>query len=156
MADASKLNAQAPKSSKSVRSVRFLEKAKAARSTPNLNAVAKVSVQEASPVPPIPRDATLTPAIKRPTDTPANQSGEVAPQELEIDLNDGGIYLTLDPEWRSSRGDVFLTFLSPIPDEIPDSPIIHRRHSWLSYSLGRVCRGLCVSLRMRSHQPGPG
>jgi hypothetical protein len=94
-----------------------------------LNAVAKAGVQEASPVPPIPRDATLTPAIKRPTDTPANRSGEVAPQELEIDLNDGGIYLTLDPEWRSSRGDVFLTFLSPIPDEIPDSPIIHRRHS---------------------------
>ena len=125
VADASKLDEQAPKRAKPAR-LGFLNRAKAARSTPNLKEVAKASAQEAPPVPPIPHGATLTPPTTQP---PATPTDEEASEELEIDFNDGCIYLTLDPEWRSSQGDVFLKFLSPIPDEIPDSPILHRCQS---------------------------
>lgn len=44
-----------------------------------------------------------------------------------------GIYLTLDPDWRISRGEALLSFLSPIPHDYdpfrPDSPILHRHQS---------------------------
>jgi len=140
VADASEPKEQPPKSAKSIPSAKFLSRAKAARSTPNLNAAAKADAQEAPlVVPPIPckataptpiiKQSTATPTIKQATNTPVNQSGEAASQEPEIDFNDGGIYLTFDPDGRTSCGDAVLTFLSPIPDEIPDSPIIHRRHS---------------------------
>ncbi|OAX39514.1 hypothetical protein K503DRAFT_865372 [Rhizopogon vinicolor AM-OR11-026] len=141
VADASKSDEQVPSSSKPIRSKKFLSRAKAARSTPDLNASAKADAQHVSPaVPPIPREAPSpapakqpakapAPATKQPEKPPTNQGGEAPAPELEINLNDGGIYLTFDPDWRTSCGDVVLTFLSPIPDEIPDSPIMHRRHS---------------------------
>jgi len=51
----------------------------------------------------------------------------------ELMTDDGGIYLTIDSDWRSSRGEAMLTFLSPIPQDYdpfrPDSPIMHRHRS---------------------------
>lgn len=109
---------------------------KAARSTPNLNAATKAGAQMNSrSVRFAPREAIAsTPASKRPiyasldqlaststrshpTDAPVDELGE-ASQALGIDVNDGNIYLTLDPDYRSSRGEAILTFLSPISDEI--------------------------------------
>ncbi|KAG0691877.1 hypothetical protein DFH29DRAFT_883511 [Suillus ampliporus] len=98
--DAQKSEDHAPKTSKHVR---FLNTAKVARSTPNLNAAAKADAQRAPPpAHPTLHEATASPpAIKQATDTHVGQLDE-ASQELGIDLNDGGIYLTFDPEWRSS------------------------------------------------------
>lgn len=109
---------------------------KAARSTPNLNAAIKAGAQMNSrSVRFAPREAIAsTPASKRPiyasldqlaststrshpTDAPVDELGE-ASQALGIDVNDGNIYFTLDPDYRSSRGEAILTFLSPISDEI--------------------------------------
>lgn len=51
----------------------------------------------------------------------------------ELMTDDRGIYLTIDSEWRNSRGEAMLTFLSPIPQDYdpfrPDSPILHRHRS---------------------------
>ena len=51
----------------------------------------------------------------------------------ELVTNDGGIYLTIDSDWRNSRGGAMLTFLTPIPQDHdplrPDSPILHRHRS---------------------------
>ncbi|KAG1750087.1 hypothetical protein EDB19DRAFT_1629184, partial [Suillus lakei] len=112
------------------RSQKFLNTAKAARPTPNMNAADKAGAQK------IPRsarfapcDATAsTPIPTQPTDASVDQLDE-ASQELGIDVNDGGIYLTFDPDWRSSRGEAVLTFLSPIPDETQNSLLIRRRRS---------------------------
>jgi len=80
-------------------------------------------------VPPVLREASIhAPVPKKSANSPANQSSGAEPEALPIDPNDGGIYLTFDPDRKTSCGDVFMTFLSPIPDEMPDSPIIHRRH----------------------------
>ncbi|KAG1733577.1 uncharacterized protein EDB91DRAFT_1251242 [Suillus paluster] len=97
--DAQKIDEQAPKNPKHVRFQNVLN-------TGNVSPA----------VHPMPREAAAsTPTVRKPTGTPVTRLDQTA-QELGIDLNDGGIYLTLDPEWRSSSGEVVLTFLSPIPD----------------------------------------
>ncbi|KAG2140152.1 hypothetical protein DEU56DRAFT_911854 [Suillus clintonianus] len=132
--DSQKLEEKEPNISMPIRSHDFLNRAKAARSTPNLNAAAKAGAQKASfSVHPIPHEATAsTPMLTQPTNAPVNQLDEVS-QALGIDVNDGGIYLTFDPDWRSSSGEAVLTFLSPIPDETPSSPLVHRRRSFQSF-----------------------
>ncbi|KAG1770980.1 hypothetical protein EDD22DRAFT_1047558 [Suillus occidentalis] len=132
------------KASRRTRSQKFLDTGKAARSTPNLNAATKAGVQMNSRyVQFVPCEAIAsTPASKRPiyaslnqlvstsahshpTDAPVDELDETS-QALGIDVNDGNIYLTLDPDCRSSRGEAVLTFLSPIPDKISNSTRTHR------------------------------
>lgn len=69
---------------------------------------------------------TFTSAPTHSIDAPGDEFDETS-QALGIDMNDGGIYLTFDPDCRSSRGEAVLTFLSPIPDETHSPPIPQHR-----------------------------
>ncbi|KAG2756962.1 hypothetical protein P692DRAFT_20860400 [Suillus brevipes Sb2] len=133
--------------SRPTRSQKFLDIGKAARSTPNLNAATKAGAHMISrsvrfapceaiastPAPKRPIYAPLnqlasTSTRSHPTDAPVDELDE-ASQALGIDVNDGNIYLTLDPDCRSSRGEAVLTFLSPIPNEISNSTLIPRHRT---------------------------
>ncbi|KAG0694692.1 hypothetical protein DFH29DRAFT_959082 [Suillus ampliporus] len=100
-----------------------------------------------SPIPDETPDSPIiplsTPVIKwQSTNAPVNELDDVSQEPgIELDhggidmdhgdiyLDDGGIYLTFDPEWRSSCGEVILTFLLPIPNETSNSPLIPWSHS---------------------------
>jgi hypothetical protein len=117
--DAQKLEEKEPKTSRPTRSHKFSESdtGKAARSTSNLNLAANARARKISrSVRFAPCEATAsTFAPMHSTDAPVDELDETS-QALGIDVNDGGIYLTFDPDCRSSRGEAVLTFLSPIPD----------------------------------------
>ncbi|KAG6332176.1 hypothetical protein ID866_6915 [Astraeus odoratus] len=94
---------------------------KNAISTPDLKDRVKATTQaEARDVPPVP-----------PLTTAMQQATAMAHEDLVAD--DAGIYLTIESDWRNSRGEMMLTFLSPIPQDYdpfrPDSPILHRHRS---------------------------
>lgn len=134
-AGAQRLEEREPKTSIPNRSQKFLDIGKAARLTTNLNEAANGAQKfsrfarfapcEATASTTAPTRYTYAPvdqlafascAPTHPIDAPVDEIDE-ASQVLGIDMNDGGIYLTFDPDYRSSRGEAILTFLSPIPHE---------------------------------------
>jgi hypothetical protein len=133
--DAQRLEEREPKTSIPNRSQKFLDIGKAARPTTNLNEAVNAGAQkisrsarfapcEATASTTAPKRYTYAPvdqfafasAPTHPIDAPVDEIDEVS-QALGIDMSDGGIYLTFDPDFRSSRGEAVLTFLSPIPHE---------------------------------------
>lgn len=133
--DAQRLEEREPKTSIPNRSQKFLDIGKAARPTTNLNEAVNAGAQkisrsarfapcEATASTTAPKRYTYAPvdqlafasAPTHPIDAPVDEIDEVS-QALGIDMSDGGIYLTIDPDFRSSRGEAVLTFLSPIPHE---------------------------------------
>lgn len=143
-ADAQKLEERETKKPRPTRPQKFLDIGNAARSTPNLNADTKAGppmISRSLRFAPYEAIAS-TPTSTRPTYTPLNQLASTsapmdalvdelddASQALGIDMNDGNIYLTFDPDCRSSCGEAVLTFLSPIPNEISNSTFIPRHRS---------------------------
>ncbi|KAL4072614.1 hypothetical protein V8B97DRAFT_1957249 [Scleroderma yunnanense] len=105
----------------------LLKRLKNATSTPEIggraNVTTKTEVATAPPVPTLPKEVA--------PDMSVEKNRALTQEELMID--DGGIYLTIDSDWRNSRGEAVLTFLSPIPQDYdpfrPDSPILHRHRS---------------------------
>ncbi|KAG2349006.1 hypothetical protein BDR05DRAFT_956376 [Suillus weaverae] len=149
-----------------IRSEKFFDIGKAARSTPNLNEAANAGAQKTS------RSVRFAPceaiastiAPTRPTYSPVNQLASTsvhthpthapideldeASQALGIDVNDGGIYLTFDPG-RSSCGEAVLTFLSPIPDETSNSPPTPRHRSLSEFGQRALAMPRDTSTRAR-------
>ncbi|KAG2060882.1 hypothetical protein BDR06DRAFT_1016848 [Suillus hirtellus] len=120
LVDTQNLQEKELKTSRSTPSQIFFGIGKAARTTPNLNATANVGTRKISRS--VRFETTVSPS------TPTNSTNvpvdalDGALHTLEIDVNDGNIYFTFDPDCISSRGEAALTFLSPIPDEPSNSP----------------------------------
>ncbi|KAH7884487.1 hypothetical protein F5I97DRAFT_1830946 [Phlebopus sp. FC_14] len=137
-----KADAKATNALQSIRSKaqqRLMNKLKYAKSTPNLSGKDTAAVKAEARIAPNPSKLTLPPKLA-PVIRDEASKGEPAPkpeassplEELDVNVSDGGIYLTFDPEWRTSSGDVLLTFITPIAQEPlarPDSPLLHRHRS---------------------------
>ncbi|KIJ67035.1 hypothetical protein HYDPIDRAFT_166428 [Hydnomerulius pinastri MD-312] len=125
---------------------------KLTKSTPNLVGEAKAAAAQPGPsateaamavlIPsPKANNATVPPTSSLPPKPRDSQNQEMVdePEEFVPDPDDTGIYFTMDPNWRASRGsEVMLMFISPIPgddDPMPDSPLLHRPHSLGDLSL---------------------
>ncbi|KAG1857983.1 hypothetical protein C8R48DRAFT_775436 [Suillus tomentosus] len=133
LVDAQNLQEKEPKTSKPTRSQNFFDIGKAARTTPNPNATANAGTRKIS------RSVRFAPCetIASPS-TPTNSTDapvdalDGALHALGIDVNDGNIYFTFDPDCISSRGEAVLTFLSPISDKPSNSSELPPQHRSLS------------------------
>ncbi|KAG1804729.1 uncharacterized protein HD556DRAFT_473804 [Suillus plorans] len=133
LVDVQKLEEKEPKTSKPTRSQNVFDIRKAERTTPNLNATANAGTRKISrSVRFAPCETTASPS------TPTNSTNapvdalDGALHALGIDVNDGNIYFTFDPDCISSCGEAVLTFLSPIPHEPSNSPESPPQHRSLS------------------------
>ncbi|KAG2056330.1 hypothetical protein BDR06DRAFT_952805 [Suillus hirtellus] len=112
--DAQKFEEKRPKTSMPFHSQKFAPYEATAFTTPTRPAYAPVN------------QLAFTSAPTHSIDAPGDEL-DGASQAPGIDMNDGGIYLTFDPDFRSSRGEAVLTFLSPIPDETYSPPVSQHR-----------------------------